>query len=215
METKVIQNKTLGLTLNIEVPATVEAYDELAGEKDSCLNDAINQTLYQSWNSKFRREMCNEAGKKAGMEWPPAKVDENGEPSRRPNKADGSPGSIILMPEKKYFDILRTKIDPKELLDLAKTVASEIPFDPAPSRSTGPNKTQLNEAEQLFVAATAGGSSSPGSIEESCKTVTGKPLSDFGEVNWDDQETMVETLANMIRYDDLQQKQQRGAAKFG
>lgn len=205
METKVIQNKTLGLSLNVEVPATVEAYDELAGEKGACLNDANNQTLYQNWNSQFRKKLCIRLAETKNVEWP-EKTDANGDVVRGPDKANGEPGAALKIPEKKFFDILRPQFDTAELFKIAQEVADEIKFNPAPSRAAGPNKGQINQAEQIY-AAVVGGSSSEGSVAESCKTETGRELAEFGTVDWADGETMVATLANMIKYDDDQQKQ--------
>lgn len=119
------------------VPQSAEEYDTLAGKPGVCLEDAIDNTLYRSWNAEFRKGMSESLAKSESF---PRIVEKQSNP-----KKDGSTTPIYESEKKHLGRYLAAQVEAgnkpedvmKSLTPLAQAVANSLKFDPKPSARGG------------------------------------------------------------------------------
>lgn len=174
--TKVYTNTTLDCTFPVKVPSTADEFDQMAGRKGACVEEAIRNIIYRSVNHEFRAKLC-------------AKLEEHtGIPRETKTTGEGdSAKTEYTETEKKYKArlILSGAVDQERCQIFANEIAKEIKFDPSPSkRRGGPTKEIQIAAESILNAIEMGQSS--GDIV-SAKIAAKLGISDFvasfGEFN--------------------------------
>lgn len=155
METTARNNTTLGLSVLVPgVPVTCEGYNELAAPRtgNPCLEDAVNSTIYRSWNTEFRETFVDKVAEVLKAE-AVASADGNeeaGKPFDRaivkygPDKKDAETGKMVqgnpvYEQDGAFLDRILGIANKKvtEFQSVADEVAAGIAFDPSPSTRTG------------------------------------------------------------------------------
>lgn len=155
---KVEQNKTLGIVVNVNVPANAEEFDQMAGRPGACVDDANRNVIYRSWNHDFRKELCATLEKETGEE-------RHSETTGEGDKAK----KVYTEKEQAYVNRLigENHIDEEKLQLTANAVAKDIIFDPAPSeRSKKVPQNIQNAANSILAAVEAGESTAETSMEK-------------------------------------------------
>ena len=149
--------KTLGFEININVPETVEEYDNLAKKAGACLESAVLNTIYRAVLNVFRSDFCEALEKKVG-------IARKTKPSGRKVKDEAGKDTeedilIYDETESEYFDrvLAETKTEKSAYSDIANEVAATMVFDPSASekKPAGPKKTAkkyLDAATQIQAA---------------------------------------------------------------
>lgn len=149
--TKIYTNTTLDCTFPVKVPSTADEFDQMAGRKGACVEEAIRNIIYRSVNHEFRAKLC-------------AKLEEyTGIPRETKTTGEGdSAKTEYTETEKKYKArlILSGAVDQEKCQIFANEIAKEIKFDPSPSkRRGGPTKEIQVAAESILNAIEMGQSS--------------------------------------------------------
>lgn len=148
------QVRSLGLVLNVNVPASYEEFDALAKRPLAALEEATANVLYRSWMADFREKFCEALEVETGI----ARAFESKE--LKSKNEDGSPKTTEVWSENEgeYVNrVLATKkVEIATFQALADKIAAEITFDPAqPERkATTPKlaKTYRETAQKILAA---------------------------------------------------------------
>lgn len=155
--------KTLGLTIAVAVPSTVEEYDQMAKESGAALKSAVLNTIYRSYLAAFRAEFVEKIQALTGIERktkPSGKFEKGEDGKEDPSK----PILVFDETEAEYFD--RVQAQTGKTADAFQSVADELvsavdeegklvlAFDPSATekKPAGPKqvaKTYLEAAKTL------------------------------------------------------------------
>lgn len=143
--------KSLGFELTINVPSSVEEFDQLAKRAGACLTEATANVLYRGTLAEFRDTFCEELEKETGI--------------ARLTKVTGKSKAgedIIAYAETEADYVKRVaaekSVEVSSFADLANRVAAAITFDPSATERKGgaPKKVAklyLNIVEEVEKAA--------------------------------------------------------------
>lgn len=172
----VYTNSTLDCTFPIRVPSTAEEFDQLAGRKGACLEEAIRNIVYRSVNHEFRAALCKKLEEHTGI---PREGREVGEGDKKRTEYTET--------EKKYKArlILGGHVDQETCQLFANEIAKTLKFDPSPGkRRGGPSKEIQVAAESILNAISLGQSTAEiVSAKIAAKLGLGDFASSFGEFN--------------------------------
>ena len=208
-----LKAKSLGMDFTIQVPSSVEEFDQLAGREGATLDEAINNVLYRSFHAEFRPTFLHgseELGiegieKQTGIERrtkvvTPAKTDEAGKVTE---------DEVIAYDESEanYFKRVCAEkgVESTHFQPYAQEVASLLKFDPkkAPRQSSGPKKV----AKQYLDAAAQ--IEKEGRLETSAANLQSKLSTP--ESTWVVEAT-VESVARAISEDQRRKRAQQNIA---
>lgn len=164
--TSPVKSNSCGYALVFKAPATVEEYDRLAGRAGTCLEDAIDNTIYRGTLVEWQDAMGDAIVKLTGVS--------RGVDTDATNKAKSrskKPESVKDIPER--FKAFNSRViaswatmtnekdetleDPEklgQLKALAQTVADTITVDPSPSKRTGGISKELTAKADSILAQT-------------------------------------------------------------
>lgn len=166
--TKVYTNTTLDCTFPVKVPSTADEFDQMAGRKGACVEEAIRNIIYRSVNHEFRAKLC-------------AKLEEHtGIPRETKTVGEGdSARTEYTETEKKYKArlILNGHVDQEKCQIFANEIAKEIKFDPSPTKRRGGPTKEIQVAAESILNAIEMGQSTPDIV--SAKIAAKLGLSDF------------------------------------
>lgn len=146
---------SLGLTVSISVPETVEEYNALAGRENAAVDDAVDNTVYRSVLAEFREKFCEEVEKETGIARKRSPVlDDKGEPKKDKNNNpvitfDETEGKYIarVLAEKGYDDAGTFQA-------IADAIATNLKFDPSVRERTSGGgkvaKTYVEAADKII-----------------------------------------------------------------
>ncbi len=147
---------TLGFTVKLQVPDSVEEFAKMAGGIDKVLDMATDEEVFRGWLPVFRGKFVEALAKSTeeGGTGVPREVVGKGPK----NKAGEQPD--IFEKDTAYIKRVRAVGDKAKLNAIAQQVADLIPFDPSESSSTSGRigKKYLTAAEGLAAAIAAGAS---------------------------------------------------------
>lgn len=145
--------KTQGYALQSPGPATVEAYDAVAGSPGSCLVDAVESEIFRGTIPAFWKKAIPEIEKLTGVT---RGIDEKATAKAKERAKEGA--SVKDVPEK--FSSFMTRVEAslgedKEahaaLEELLKQIALTVTIDPSPTnRASGPGKDFLDAADTVL-----------------------------------------------------------------
>lgn len=162
VETEIIDQRMLGVTLKVRVPKTVEAFDALAGKPGACLKEGIDNIIFRGVLTKSRAAFCAavEAGTKI-----PRKTKEKG----KTKDAAGNevPKFVFDETEGDYIERVLatlatqrgvTEVPESELQPYADALGfggtAEVKFDPRakePGEAAKPAKRYMTAAQEQIV----------------------------------------------------------------
>lgn len=189
-----IVNNTLGFELPVQIPATAEIFDQLAGKAGTCLDLACRQLMYGNiWNGQFRVLLAKAIAEKLNIEIPD-KPDGKKKKRRLP---EGGTEEYIEKLETKAFmakvvaDKLMTEA---ELKVLAEQIAKEVGhLQVTPETTCGKLPKELEQMAEGVVAAAEAGTLDPQAWIDQFETMNpGSTFATFGE--WG-----VDAIARAIR----------------
>lgn len=191
--TTIYLNKVLGQEVPVKVPSTVEAATEAFGAA-VVLDLFIRQVMYQSYNSRFRSEMCKALVEK-GVKWPQKTV--NGVPLFT---GEGDEKEPVLVTEKAFYESAKASVPKEWLTKTGLEIAAKLTFADCivEKRGSKPAKEHTAIAKLIWDGVVAG-NNTPERVAERSVELTGQPLANFGDVDWDDEEIMLITLAKMVK----------------
>jgi hypothetical protein len=145
--------KTLGFTINVNVPSSVEEYDTAAKSVGACLDSAIKNVLYRSVLATFRDTFTERLAKQTGIERETKVV--RTKTVKGENGAADSQEDVLAWNETEgaYFARVVAALGQRDgstedaviasLVPLADEVAASLVFDPSERESvpSGPKKT--------------------------------------------------------------------------
>lgn len=172
----VYTNTTLDCTFPVKVPSTADEFDQLAGRKGACVEEAIRNIIYRSVNHEFRAKLC-------------AKLEEHtGIPRETKTTGEGdSAKTEYTETEKKYKArlIIDGHVDQETCQIFANEIAKEIKFDPSPSKRRGGPTKEIQVAAESILNAISMGQSSPEIVSAKVAAKLGLAdfVSSFGEFN--------------------------------
>jgi hypothetical protein len=146
---------SLGVSVLLSVPSSIEEYDQLAKRVNATLDDAIDNVVYRSALADFRESFCAEVEKETGIARKRETVlDKDNNP-----KKDES-GNTVTKYSETEGDYLKRVCSEKNYDDagpfqaLADVVASTITFDPSVREkkegSAKVAKTYLEAADKII-----------------------------------------------------------------
>lgn len=150
-----VKFNSLGLNISIDVPSSIDDFDQLAGKTGEALNQAVRNVVYRSTLPVFREELCNAIAAKTGIERNAEfEVDEQ----TKEIKKDEKTGEPIFLrwseTEAKYLKRVAGD-NVEQFAELANGIAAQLAFDPTASapKASGPKKLAkmyLETAQALF-----------------------------------------------------------------
>lgn len=212
---------SLGLGINLQVPETVEEFDQNAKKTGACLAEAINNVVYRGSLAEFRnvflhgREADETNGVTAikglddltGIERTTKPVlDKNGKPTMR----DGKEVTSYDETEKEYFDrVCATQsVEVEAFRTLADEVASAIAFDASATERKAPQPKKLAEIYKNSAKAVVGNIDKNWPKLEAMFAKTGTALPVLG----DDVEKNIDLVGWALKaHKDAEAKQSLGA----
>jgi len=168
--------KTLGYTINVQVPENVQEFDRLAKKDGACLEQGILNIIYRSVLAQFRSLFCEQVEAQTQVA---RETKDTGRTRKvKTEHPDGSvteeTESVLVYSETEadYLDRVihtlaqRDGVAPDEVharfAELANSLAGKIPFDPSEKeRAEGsagpkkPSKTMLALAAKIVAANAA------------------------------------------------------------
>lgn len=205
------QVKTLGLLINVLVPASVEEYDQLAKKSGAALESANANTIYRSVLAKVRDGFTDKLAELTGIA---RKTKESGKFEKFPDGSKNDAGEdvagkddpskpilVYIETEADYFDrvIVETKSPRESFASLVQEVADTVKFDPSASEATpkGPKVTAaiyLKTAQDLIDAGR--GEIVAAKLSESLGLVVEPTKESLGAAIAEDQRRKKAALAN-------------------
>jgi hypothetical protein len=155
--------KSLGIEIQVPVPATHEEFNENAkgdANVDACLREAINNVVYRSWLAVFRPVFLHGQDADPANNIPAIKgIEEETGIEREATKDKDGVVEKYTETEGDYFARVCAKLgqEPSSFKELADQVAAQIPFD-ASASERGPMqpkktaKAYLDAADQIIAA---------------------------------------------------------------
>ena len=157
-----ITAKTLGFTININVPSSVEEFDQLAKKVGACLNEAVKNVIYRGVLNTFRAKFVEAVEAETS-------IARKTKPTGKFEKDDAGkdtevPILVYAETEGDYFDRVLANPDAPRTLesftDLANRIAADLVFDPSESekKPAGPKKLSkavLDAAKTIIDAGKA------------------------------------------------------------
>lgn len=128
--------RSLGLTLAVSVPDSVEEFDQLAARAGACLEEATNNILYRSTLAAFRENFCEALEKDTGIE----------RATKETGKKDSKGEPVVVFDESEADYVKRVLAEKKAEITsfqpLADSTIAAIVFDPKATerKSAGPKK---------------------------------------------------------------------------
>tara|TARA_R110000772_G_scaffold102194_7_gene202862 strand:- start:148 stop:759 length:612 start_codon:yes stop_codon:yes gene_type:complete len=184
-------SKTLGMTVNVETPDSVEDLDSMVGEKDATLKAATRYYIYHTWNPKFRAAFSDAVQAETGVER--LQASKGGELQFRAPKEGEEQGEPIMESEQHHINrALAEGIDEADLQRIATEVASGIPFTVASGgRTKKPLQKHIDAANTILAGIDSGAKTMEDFIDkfESLNSVQFSSLGDWS----------VETVALAVR----------------
>jgi hypothetical protein len=152
MTTKPYQTAIAGAQFSIkDAPATVEAFNQAAGDANACLNDALANAVYRTIMPKIWRKLA-ERIVAAGFPFDTKSV----------TAKDGTVSTIDVKPDKKWFEraYIALQWDAAEQSSNCQAAADEVGWDMTSSRgsNSGPTQRDEKDASELLTIIQAGGS---------------------------------------------------------
>jgi len=145
------ETNSLGFPLEFNGPDSVEDYDRAAGKVGSCLEDAVENTIYRSTLPEFQDAFSKKVEEMTGQ-----KRQVNTEATANTKARSKTPDKV-----KDIFETIRVFVnratagmsdaDKTALGQIAQEVASGITVDPSPSKRQGGLRKDLkSKAESLL-----------------------------------------------------------------
>lgn len=189
---KTVQNKSMGLVVNVEVPDSVEEYNQLAGRNDACLEDAIQYNLFHSFNSEFRNKFAEAVEKETGI----ARNLNEAAMAKSPERKDGKEKTKIYENPGSYIArVLAEKgVEASAFQDVGDRIARSIKFDPSEGTRSGSGKVGKEYLAAAETIINAGPDKLEGAIEKLESLNTGLTIERNSEGGVD-----VDTLARAIK----------------
>jgi hypothetical protein len=147
---------SLGFDVPVQVPSSVEEYDQLAGRSGACLDDAINNVIYRGVLAVFRRNLASALEKETSF---PIERKQKVNAKKEPQfDAQNQPILVLAETEGDYVGRLQAHLGldddafKSRFANTAATVATGLKFDPKASERAPrtPPKTYLEAARSVI-----------------------------------------------------------------
>lgn len=171
--TQTITNKSLGVSVPVVVPTTLEGFLQIAPEAD-LINAIVRHSFYQKWNNKFRKNFVEALIEHTGI---PRRAKKNAAGDVIQRKARG--GAVVdeLEPEQSYMDYLKDEklITAEDYNRIGLEIGATITFEVSKAEEEKtPAKKFMDSAAAIL-----------GLAEQGLAGASGEPVTEEGFVaNW-------------------------------
>lgn len=138
--------RSLGVEVSVQVPATVDEFDQNAKSVGACLREAVSNVVYRGVLAEFRDAFCDAVEEKSGVER-----------KRKDSGKKTEAGEVILIVDESEGEYLRRvraekgwTEDNSVLQSIANEVATELVFD---ASATEPKERKPKKVPAKYLTA--------------------------------------------------------------